>query len=127
MYEGTCYAKYLPTDGKSFSMGSSTYNKGFIIYDDHSLFGEGDGYALFDLQGKYSKITFDVGRTNEYEKQDVILKVYLNGEYVEEYPINAQSPPIQLEIGLNYANNMKLEITGGSRVKYGFANVVLHY
>ncbi len=56
-------------------MGSTTYNKGFVIYDDHSLFGEGDGYALFDLQGKYSKITFDVGRTNEYEKQDVLLKV----------------------------------------------------
>ena len=127
LYEGTCYAKYLPTDGEPFSMGGSTYNKGFVIYDDHSLFGEGDGYALFDLQGKYSKITFDVGRTNEYEKQDVILKVYLNGEYVEEYSLNAQSPPIQLEIGLNYSNDMKLEITGGSRVKYGFANVVLHY
>lgn len=46
LYEGTCYAKYLPTDGKSFSMGSSTYNKGFIIYDDHSLFGEGASCIL---------------------------------------------------------------------------------
>lgn len=127
LYEGTCYGTYLPSDGNTFSMGSSTYNKGFVLYDDHSLFGEGDGYALFDLQGKYSKIAFDVGRTNEYEKQDVILKVYLNGEYVEEYPLNAQSPPVQLEIELNYANDMKLEVTGGSRVKYGFANVILYY
>lgn len=127
LYEGTCYGTFLPTDGKTFSMGSNTYNKGFVIYDDHSLFGEGDGYALFDLQGKYSKMTFDVGRTNEYEKQDVVLKVYLNDEYVEEYSLNAQSPPVQLEIGLNYANNMKLEITGGSRVKYGFSNVILYY
>lgn len=127
LYEGTCYNTFLPKDGKTFLMGSNTYNKGFVIYDDHSLFGEGDGYALFDLQGKYSKMTFEVGRTNEYEKQDVVLKVYLNDEYVEEYPLNAQSPPVQLEIGLNYANNMKLEITGGSRVKYGFANVILHY
>ena len=104
-----------------------TYNKGFVIYDDHSLFGQGDGYALFDLQGKYSKISFDVGRTNEYEKQDVSLKVYLDNEYVEEYSLNAESPPITLEINLNYANSLKLEITGGSRVKYGFANVILHY
>lgn len=127
LYDGTCYGTYLPSEGKTFSMGSSTYNKGFVIYDDHSLFGEGDGYALFDLQGKYSKITFDVGRTNEYEKQDVLLKVYLNNEYVEEYSLDAESPPISLEINLNYANNLKLEITGGSRVKYGFANVVLSY
>ena len=94
LYDGVCYGTYLPTEGKTFSMGSTTYNKGFVIFDDHSLFGEGDGYALFDLQGKYSKISFDVGRTNEYNKQDVILKVYLNGEYFEEYSLSGQSPPI---------------------------------
>ncbi len=127
LYDGTCYGTYLPSEGRTFSMGSSTYNKGFVIYDDHSLFGEGDGYALFDLQGKYSKIAFDVGRTNEYEKQDVFLKVYLNNEYVEEYSLDAESPPVPLEIDLNYANNLKLEITGGGRVKYGFANVILSY
>ena len=127
LYDGVCYGTYLPTEGKTFSMGSTTYNKGFVIFDDHSLFGEGDGYALFDLQGKYSKISFDVGRTNEYTKQDVILKVYLNGEYYEEYSLSGQSPPIFLEINLNYANNLKLEITGGTRVKYGFANVILNY
>lgn len=127
LYDGNCYGVFLPSDGKTFSMGSGAYNKGFVIWDDHSLFGPGDGYALFDLQGNYSKISFDVGRTNEYEKQDVVLKVYLNNEYVEEYSLNAQSPPVKLEIDLRYANNLKLEITGGSRVKYGFANVILHY
>lgn len=72
-------------------------------------------------------MSFLVGRTNEYEKQDVILKVYLNNEYVEEYSLNSQSSPVSLTIDLNYANNLKLEITGGSRVKYGFANVLLYY
>lgn len=127
LYDGVCYGVYFPSDGKTFAMGSGTYNDGFVIYDDHSLFGEGDGYALFDLKGQYSKISLDVGRTNEYEKQDVILKVYLDDKYTEEYPLNAQSTPIPLEINLNYANSLKLEITGGSRVKYGFTNVILHY
>lgn len=127
LYEGTCYGKYLPSEGNTFSMGSGTYNKGFVIYDDHSILGDGDGYALFDLQGNYSKMTFDVGRTNEYEKEDVVLKVYLNDVYIEEYSLNAQSPPIPIEIDLNYANSMKLEITGGFKVKYGFANVILYY
>ena len=108
-------------------MGSKTYNNGFVMYDAHSLFGKGDGYTLFDLGGECSKISFSVGRTNEYEKQDVTLKVYLNGEYIEEYSLNAQSPPMYLEIDLAYANDLKLEITGGSRVKYGFADVNLYY
>lgn len=127
LYEGTCYRKYLPSEGNTFSMESGTYNKGFVIYDDHSILGDGDGYALFDLQGNYSKMTFDVGRTNEYEKEDIVLKVYLDDVYIEEYSLNAQSPPIPLEIDLNYANSMKLEITGGFKVKYGFANVILYY
>lgn len=127
LYDGVCYKLYLPSEGNTFSMGSKTYSKGFVMYDDHSLFGEGDGYTLFDLGGKYSKISFIVGRTNEYEKQNVTLKVYLNGEYIEEYSLDAQSPPVYLEIDLKYANNLKLEITGGSRVKYGFADVILYY
>lgn len=127
LYDGVCFGKYLSSDGKSFAMGSGTYNEGFVIYDDHSLLGNGDGYALFDLQGKYSKISFDVGKTNEYEMEDVILKVYLNDKYSTEYSLNAQSPPVALEINLNYADSLKLELTGGSRVKYGFTNAILYY
>ena len=127
LYDGKCYNKYLPVDGSTFSMGSSTYNKGFVIYDDLSILGAGDGYALFDLQGKYSKITFDIGRTNKSQKVDVTLRVYLDGEYYEEYSLSAESPPVQLEIGLNYANNMKLEIVGKQSTEYGFTNVFLHY
>lgn len=89
------------------------------------MFGEGDGYALFDLQGKYSAITFDVGRTNEYEKQNVTLQVFLDDEMVGEYALSAESPPKSMTIKLNKAKSMKLKITGGSRVKYGFANVKL--
>ena len=44
-----------------------------VIYNDYSLLGNGDGYALFDLRGKYSKMSFDIGRINEYEMQAVIL------------------------------------------------------
>ena len=39
LYDGVCYGVYLPSDGKTFAMGSGTYNDGFVIYDDHSLFG----------------------------------------------------------------------------------------
>ena len=58
-------------------MGSGTYNEEFVIYDDHSLYENEDGYALFDLQGKYSKISFDIGRSNEYEMKEVESNIAL--------------------------------------------------
>lgn len=125
LYDGVCYSVFKPDSGESFQIGSKTYYEGFEIWDDHSLFGEGDGYALFDLQGEYSEISFDVGRTNEYEMEDVVLKVYLNDKFVEEYSLSAQSSLKNITINLAYAKNMKIEITGGSRVKYGFVNIYL--
>lgn len=127
IYEGTGYEVINSSSGKEISMGSQTYNKGLEIWDDESLFGGGNGYALFDLQGKYSKLEFDVGRTNANEKENVDLKVYLDNECKETYHLNAETPPVHYEISLNYANSMKLEISGGTRVVYGFVNMILYY
>jgi len=127
LYDGTCYAVIRPSDNTTFSMGSDTYDEGFEIWDDHSLFGEGDGFALFDLKKQYAKLSLDVGKTNDYDKDDVILKVYLDDKYVTEHKLSAQSPPVHMEVELNYASSLKLEISGGSKVKYGFANAKLTY
>ena len=127
IYEGTGYDVVKSSDGKEILMGSQSYTEGLVVWDDESLFGGGNGYALFDLQGKYSKLEFDVGRTNEYEKENVELKVYLDGECREIYQLDAETPPKHFEVTLNYANSMKLEISGGTRVKYGFVNMILYY
>lgn len=44
-----------------------------------------------------------------------------------EYQLDAETPPKHFEVTLNYANSMKLEISGGTRVKYGFVNMILYY
>lgn len=127
IYEGTNYDVVKESDGKDILMGAQSYSQGVVIWDDESLFGEGTGYALFDLQGKYSKIEFDVGRTNDYEKENVDLKVYLDSACKNTYQLDAETPLTHYEVDLNYANSMKLEISGGTRVKYGFVNVILYY
>lgn len=127
LYDGLNYHLYSPSESDTFAMASKTYNKGFTIWDDHSLFGEGEGYALFDPQGKYSKIIFDVGHTNSEYKADAVLKVFLNGEYHEEYQLKADSSPKPLSIDLNYADDMKLLISADSSTIYGFVNVILEY
>lgn len=121
------YVVYGPDEGVAIFMGGRTFNSGFVIYDDYSLFGEGDSYALFDLRGEYSSIYFDVGRTNECEIQDVTLQVFLDDVLTEKHDVNWQNPPVHLDIPLNYAGSLKLQIVGGTRVKYGFVNTYLHY
>lgn len=127
IYDGKYLTIYQPSKGETFSMGSDTFNKGFTIgSDNYSIFGEGNGYALFDLKGKYSKLYINVARVNRSDLgiEDATLKVYLNGEYKTEYSLSGQKPPTAITIDLNYADNLKLEVCG-SKIVYGFANCTL--
>lgn len=127
IYDGKLLTIYQPSEGKTFSMGSDTFNKGFTVgTDNYSLFGEGNGYALFDLKGKYSKLNINVARVNRDDLgiEDATLKVYLNEEYITEYALSGQKPPTPISIDLNYANSLKLEVCG-SKIVYGFANGTL--
>lgn len=124
LYNGQIFWKYISSGSSSFTVAGKSYNVGFVIGCDYSLFGEGDGYALFNLQGKYTELEFDVGKTDDYEIQDVTLQVFLNGELSEQYELSGQATSRHIAVPLNSANDVKLLLTGGSRVKYGFFNVV---
>ena len=129
IYSGKYHTIYPLSESNSFDMGSDTYRTGFTIgADNYSLFGEGNGFALFDLKGKYSKLHVDVGRVNRTDLgiEDAILKVYLNGEYITEYQLSGQQPPKPISIELNYAQDLKLEIEG-SKIVYGFANGIFEF
>lgn len=124
LYNGQVYWKYISTGSSSFTVAGKSYNIGFVIGCDHSLFGEGDGYALFNLQGKYTELEFDVGKTDDYEIQDVTLQVFLDGELSKQYELSGQAASRHIAVPLNNASDVKLLLVGGSRVKYGFFNVV---
>ncbi len=127
IYDGKYHKIYRPSDGETFSMGSDTFNKGFTIgADNYSLFGEGNGYALFDLKGQYSKLSITTARVNreDLDIEDATLKVYLNGEYKTEYQLSGQKPSTKLTIDLNYASELKLELCG-SKIVYGFTDCIL--
>lgn len=127
IYDGKYLSVIKASDDKTFSMGSDTFNKGFtIISDNYSLFGEGDGFALFDLKGEYSKLNFSVARVNRSDAgiEDATLKVYLDNNFIDEYALSGEKPPTKMTIDLNYANTLKLELHG-NKIQYGFANCIL--
>lgn len=127
LYNGIVYWKYDNSTNESFAVSGDSYRSGFVIGCDHSILGEGDGYALFKLDNKYTKMEFDVGKTDDYEIQDVDLLVYLDGEIQdEEYHLLGEASSKHIVISVNNATDLKIQLTGGSRVKYGFYNVIFH-
>lgn len=123
LYGGDWMTKYLPSEGKSFAMGGNTYTKGFTI--DWSGWVENTGDALFNLEGKYSSISFDIGRLDTVGAGDVTMKIYINDELTETYDILSSTPVKTYNITLNYAQSLKIELNGEGD-GYGFANVILN-
>ncbi len=69
---------YRPSDGETFSMGSETFSKGFaVVADNYSLLGEGNGYALFDLNGQHlpKEITIDLGYSDNLKLEVCCSKI----------------------------------------------------
>lgn len=124
-YEGKVYWTYTSDNSDTITMAGKKYTNAFALGCDYSLFGGGDGYALFNLNSRYKTLSFDVGKIDEYEMQDVTLNIYLDGRLKDSYELSAEAISKHITVDLNNALQLKLEITGGSRVKYGFVNAII--
>ena len=124
LYNGKVYRKVTPAD-KKMRVAGKEYDSGLTIGCDYSILGDGDGYALFNLESQYQKMEFDVGKTDENEIQDVTLAIYVDKNDPITYNLSAENPSEHISINLNNAKTLKIQITEGTRVVYGFFNIVL--
>ncbi|MDR0919417.1 MAG: hypothetical protein LBM93_09270 [Oscillospiraceae bacterium] len=131
---GEVYQIYTGADSSTFLIGSKEYKKGFAIGIEHTQWGpilgeKGNGYVIFDLEGKYSKFTFDIGKINGYADDSVFLKIYIDNEYIEQYEFDGLSISDSLVINLNYAKELRLELVSDEQITtaYGFFNSILYY
>jgi len=73
--------------------------------------------ALFNLQGKYDTLSFDVGHVDGRSlRGDAQFNIYLDGELVFTAEHKAEQMPAHYEVSLNGA--LQLKITGGD--SYGY-------
>ena len=108
-------------EGKSFKMSGKVYSNGFV-----SKSGIFNGYALVNLEGKYSSLSFDVGHidgTDTYNK-GTTLKIFLDGKFKHEYYIPENRSAQRITVQQNYAKDLQIQTVGGGGV-YGFSNLVL--
>lgn len=118
--------QYQYVTGKSFKMCGETYNKGFTYGSPGPL---ENYYLLFNLDGKYSSMEFDLGHVDDTLMKDATIAVYLDGNVTQTIEKAADSLVSHEVIQLDGAKQLKLcFVTGGSGYygNYGLANIKIY-
>lgn len=104
----------------TFKMAGDTYSHGFVL-DCHG------GSALFNLNGQYSTLEFDLAYTDSSNKAACNVNIYLDEQLVKNIVMGHEDLPQHFIIPLNGALKMKIEnVEYGNMAKYGFANVEIY-
>lgn len=106
---------------ETFEMGGQTYGHGFCLSST-------DGYALFNLNGRYTTLEFDIGHMDGYRMKEGIYEIFLDGQLVKTISMDAEDRVQHISIPLNYALQMKIQGAFSEvyyDIYYGFANITL--
>ena len=125
-YQYTDGEEYTLKENKYFTMSGQKYTNGFVLTP--SDWDDDKAEALFNLNGKYSSVTFTAGHVDDSGDHDAVLNVYLDGiiAYSTELQYDDVAKPIT--VPLKNALQMKIEIVGkdlnvntSPHVSYGFS------
>lgn len=119
----TNYASVYQSDAaKSFSMMGEKYTQGVRFWGTYT-----GNYAYYNLNGHYSRISFDVGHIDNVDTRDGTLYVYADGEIVQQIGLTGDMQTKHVEVDVNYALQVKLvksEGTDRGAGEYAVANVM---
>lgn len=81
------------------------------------------GWALYNLNGQYQTLDFDMGHVDDCAMESGTLNIYLDGELSFSVDMNAEDLPKHFTVPLYGALQMKLEMSTGY---YAMANVEIY-
>lgn len=120
LYDGSSCKKYFENGDENFSVGGKTYYSGFEL---NTYLPSSRGFAYFNLQKEYSKMEFDVGRSNNI-KGDAKLLVTSSDGLHEEYDLAGNIPFQHIKIDLNKSNDLTIKLVSDvNHVNFGFFNI----
>ncbi|MCD8048776.1 MAG: copper amine oxidase N-terminal domain-containing protein [Clostridia bacterium] len=116
-YETRNYTAYSSTN--SFNMGGTKYSHGFTIYYDN-------GYAIFNLDSKYSQIEFTLGHVDGSDMTDRTVYFFLDGELIKEFDVEAGALPKKVSLNVEYGLQLKVSV-GSSKYRsaIGLGNITV--
>lgn len=111
------------------TVGSHEYKKWFYLNGPNSgLIGSGkQGFAVYKLGGKYTKLTFWLGAANANpagDKGDVLVTITGDGKRLLDTPVFDHSAPRWVELDVTGVDELKFMALRGSE-DAGFGNVQL--
>jgi hypothetical protein len=92
--------QYYSSEGNSFEMAGKKYSNGFTI----ETVG---GYALFNLDSKYSTLECTVGHASDNENAKSVSFI-VDGRTVKEVELEAEDLPKTVSIPVNYGLQLKI-------------------
>lgn len=123
-YETKDYTEYHSAKAEFFKMSGKDYSNGFRLRD-----GTHKAYAIINLNGEYSSLDCLIGHVDGSKMCDGVLRVYLDGEFSQEFEIKAEGLPQKVSIPLKHAMQLKIFYTADNRNDYysecGIANAIL--
>lgn len=119
--DGVNYAEYK--SGKSFKMAGEKRTNGFtnLCYNT---------YILFNLNGKYNELSFDIGHVDGEQMLDANVSIYLDGQYYDSYEVKAEGMPYNISIPIKDVKQLKITFEDGRWVamystRVGLADMVV--
>lgn len=85
----------------------------------------GSGYAIFNLNGKYNTLEFDIGHLDGKYMADSSLNIYLDGQLSYSMDLTGEMLPEHCSIPLYNALQMKIEM-GREGENYGLGNIEIY-
>lgn len=114
------------SNSDKFYMGGKGYTNGFTLGYGYSGIS-GSVFAVFNLKGKYSSITFTFGPVDDRNDSNT-LELYSDDELIQSYNINANDLPKTVTIDTKNANKFEFRMKdiAFDNISYGFANIKLN-
>lgn len=87
----------------SITMGGKKYNKGFKLGTSN-----GGGYAIFNLDGKYTEVTAIFGIDDGYDKGNSNIEIWKDGKMYNTITAKTQTLPKEIKIDVTGVLQLKL-------------------
>lgn len=101
------YQKYMMNTLETVKMTGNMYVDG-ICLGGNNLYNE--SFMLFNLNGKYNTLSFDLGHIDGKDMKEGTFKLYLDGELAFSTELNPQSLVRHYDVPLNGALQMKFTV-----------------
>ena len=98
-YESSNYEEFI--NGRTFTMAGQDYTDGFKL--------RSDGYAIWNINGAYSTLEFDLGHIDDTDMGTVTVEIYLDGELYKTIKVNPESLPQHYTISIAGVKQLKIK------------------